>query len=159
MIFCYFPLPIFLLLLFFLNLNLAKIHPSPAFSCLCYETLFSSLKCNADDQLSGTVPPNQSSSLAGTAGFFTLHTCRGVFFTRVFCLKTLCLLLSCFMWKGEGVGCLLLSLFLWNRNSLIPQIPADHLCFWTNVIFFLAVSTLVDLHCNSVVKSAPTTTT
>lgn len=48
---------------------------------MCYETLFSSLKCNADDQLSGTVPPNQSSSLAGTMGLFSLctHALLGLF--------------------------------------------------------------------------------
>lgn len=42
-----------------------KDSPTPAFSWTRYETLLSSLKCNANDRLSGTVPSNQSSALAG----------------------------------------------------------------------------------------------
>lgn len=65
----------------------AKIRPSLPFSWMRYETLFSSLKCNADDQLSGTVPSNQSSSLAGSVGlfFFFFHFCThapGLFHTQ-----------------------------------------------------------------------------
>lgn len=65
----------------------AKIRPSLPFSWMRYETLFSSLKCNADDQLSGTVPSNQSSSLAGSVGLFFFpstfaHMHRGFFTHR-----------------------------------------------------------------------------
>lgn len=45
----------------------SKDSPTLALSRTRYETLLSSLKCNANDRLSGTVPPNQSSALAGVA--------------------------------------------------------------------------------------------
>lgn len=79
-----------------------KVPSFSTFSWTCYETQCSSLKCNTDDQLSGTVPPNQSSPLAGTMGLFfpplpsfTLRTCSGTSHRRPPSKDTL----SRFVWK------------------------------------------------------------
>lgn len=143
------PAFLIILSLFFF---LLKIQPCPAFSWMCYETLFSSLKCNADDQLSGTVPPNQSSSLAGTMGLFSLCTHALGLFTSVLCLKILCPLLSRFKRKDEGVGCLLLYLIQWNRNSFIVHLPINQHCFRTVILFSKCILLTLQLKLITIMK-------